>query len=451
MLRTSARRRWTSMAAATAFGIAVLAAQPAAQGAVETCQGVPATIVGSPGTERLVGTEGADVIVSSGSAQVAGLGGDDIICITSATGTKELVVVFAGAGNDQVANLRDGSTTQTRVGLGPGDDTYTGSNGEDFVRELGNEDVEGAGTDHIRTGVGNDSVTTGQFGQPNTDTVDLGDGDDDLVVRSNDNRAATLDGGNGSDQLSKAYTYPRPVGSWRFDNNVQTATLDEVPMIVWSSFERFDLNNFANEQRLSFLGSPAQETVYFSSWFIDVAMGGGTDTVIGRQVPVVFNSLHRSHLAGGSGRDEFQFISASFGVRATGDLGRGRLFIDDESTLNDIRADLNGVEDLTFEARKITLKGDNRANRLQVTGCDVTAVGRGRNDRIVRTGADRFAGQSCLKRMKASRLAGGPGNDRITGNSLADTLIGGPGRDRAEGRKGRDTCHAEVERSCEKN
>lgn len=453
MLHPSARRRLAAMAVATALGIGVLATtQSTAHAAAETCQSVPATIVGSPSTPFLTGTDGPDVIVSNGTPQVTALGGDDIICITAATSAREQIVVSAGAGNDQVTNLRNGSATKARVDLGAGDDVYTGSGGQDVVREISGEGDEGAGADQIRTGAGSDSVTTGQFAQPNADLVDLGDGRDELEIRSLDNRAATLLGGNGSDQLSKAFTVTRPAGFWRFDNSTQTATLDGVPQIVWSSFDRFDLNNFANEQDVSFVGSSASETVFFSSWFTDVSMGGGNDTIIGRQIGGVDNSLHRSRLAGGSGRDEFQFISGDpFGLVATGDLRRGSLVVNDKGTFNDIRADLSSVEDLAFEGREVTVKGDSKANRLEATGCNVTAVGRGGNDRVKRSGSDAFVGQNCLKRLKPSRLLGGPGNDRITGANFVDTLIGGPGRDRASGRKGRDSCRAEVERSCERN
>ena len=78
------------------------------------CQGLPATIVGTPGRDLLLGTNGDDVIVAdAGNDLVLGFGGDDVIC--------------AGAGNDLVL-------------AGRGDDVIDGGPG----RDLGNG---GRGTD----------------------------------------------------------------------------------------------------------------------------------------------------------------------------------------------------------------------------------------------------------------------------------------------------------------
>ena len=62
------------------------------------CHGQPATIVGTPGWDRLVGTQGRDVIVGLGGDDVIlGLGGDDVLC-----GNVGADTLRGGAGDDEL-------------------------------------------------------------------------------------------------------------------------------------------------------------------------------------------------------------------------------------------------------------------------------------------------------------------------------------------------------------
>ena len=70
--------------AATGLLAAVLLPAAPTHAAGETCQGRSATIVGTPGQYGLAGTEGDDVVVTGGARGVATLGGNDLVCITSA-------------------------------------------------------------------------------------------------------------------------------------------------------------------------------------------------------------------------------------------------------------------------------------------------------------------------------------------------------------------------------
>jgi hypothetical protein len=100
-------------AAAAAHGAAAPAAAPAAQG--PTCDGLPATMVGTEGPNLLNGTTGNDVIVGLGGNDVIyGLGGDDVIC--------------GGEGNDTLQG-------------GPGDDRLLGEGGNDRLTGGGGSDV----------------------------------------------------------------------------------------------------------------------------------------------------------------------------------------------------------------------------------------------------------------------------------------------------------------------
>lgn len=115
------------------------------------CFGKLATIVGTPGRDRIQGTNGADVIVTFGGRDIVnGRGGDDRIC--------------TGRGGDLVRG-------------GGGFDRLNGGKGSDFV--FGGPDggivVGGKGFDLVIGGIGNDLL----FGGPGQDLL-IGLAGDDL-------------------------------------------------------------------------------------------------------------------------------------------------------------------------------------------------------------------------------------------------------------------------------
>ena len=114
-----------SKAVASAVVYGLLAKDPSPP-STPTCQGKSATIVGTPGKDKLTGTKKADVIVALGGAdKVSGGGGNDVVC--------------AGAGDDTVQG-------------GPGKDTLRGEQGKDRL-------VGGAGKDRLVGGPQQDDVT----------------------------------------------------------------------------------------------------------------------------------------------------------------------------------------------------------------------------------------------------------------------------------------------------
>lgn len=104
-----------------------------------TCFGAQATIVGTPGDDDIVGTDGADVIVSGGGDdRVRGGRGADLIC--------------AGAGNDQAW----GGKAADRISGGAGDDNLAGFFGDDELLGQGGDDqlVLDPGDDVVDGGIG---------------------------------------------------------------------------------------------------------------------------------------------------------------------------------------------------------------------------------------------------------------------------------------------------------
>ena len=104
---------------------------------VPTCQGVPATIVGTDGNDILRGTSGRDVIVGlAGHDTITGLGGNDLIC--------------GGSGRDTI----NGNAGQDVILGNGGRDTLFGNQGQDHLHG-------GNGRDTIEGGTGRDIITGG--------------------------------------------------------------------------------------------------------------------------------------------------------------------------------------------------------------------------------------------------------------------------------------------------
>jgi Ca2+-binding RTX toxin-like protein len=136
----------------------------AAGGTARTCDGHVATIVGTPGPDKLVGTHGSDVIVGLGGDDVIHAhGGDDIVCAgagdDSIVGGKGSDVIDGGAGNDTI----DDVVGISHITGGAGNDTITvfSSQGGDFHG--------GSGKDHISVQGAHDRL----FGGPDHDTLEL--------------------------------------------------------------------------------------------------------------------------------------------------------------------------------------------------------------------------------------------------------------------------------------
>jgi Ca2+-binding RTX toxin-like protein len=124
---------------------ALLTVTPAAA-AGETCQGRPATIVGTG--PDVQGTPGDDVIVTGASRTTDAGAGDDLICVTPSSYTDPHVQ--AGPGND-VVDTTSSTSTMGLTSLGSGLDRYVGGSGRGVVRAEGADDVVLAGDGSVST------------------------------------------------------------------------------------------------------------------------------------------------------------------------------------------------------------------------------------------------------------------------------------------------------------
>ena len=145
-----------------------------------TCNGLPATIVGTIGDDVINGTNGSDVIV--------GLGGNDIIHGGNANDT-----ICGGHGNDTIYGDNGNDTLIGSFG----NDLLDGGNGNDSLDGGdGNDGLNGQnGNDTLVGSNGNDSLT----GANGNDSLD-GGANDDALVGNNGNDAMT--GGSGADSFS---------------------------------------------------------------------------------------------------------------------------------------------------------------------------------------------------------------------------------------------------------
>jgi len=156
-----------------------------------SCGGELATITGTTGADRIVGTDGADVIFGSGGDDhLLGREGDDLLC---GGGGHD---VIEGGADDDTAYGQGGADS---ISLGAGDDTAYGGPGYDTLNG-------GAGHDNLQGGGGNDRLTGADgvdylYGQFGDDYIDGGLHDDQMFGAHGDDR---MFGGFGDDRIQGA-------------------------------------------------------------------------------------------------------------------------------------------------------------------------------------------------------------------------------------------------------
>jgi Ca2+-binding RTX toxin-like protein len=413
------------------LGMVTLPQGPAAVGAPANCQGQPATITSDGGA--VTGTEGDDVISTTGVVTINALGGADRICIERGTAN-------AGAGGDSVLSTATSCCTSLTVDLGPGDDTYNGTLGAVVING------DASGTDTITAGIGNDSVVSGAEGEPNLDVIDLGLGNDVLSARLPAGSDVDADGGGGYDHVSVFGTEVQS-GDWEVHlagpyarNGVQLAS--------FTSFFDHALT-YGAEAHVAVTGTSGPDSVRLGSGSFDVDLAGGDDHVTVDSFPGTVSG----EIEAGTGHDGL----ALGGGTVNADLTSGTVRFGDRSV------QISGFEVHRLTSTVVRVRGSEGADDIQVTACKVRVNGDDGDDDISYLPFEDFGcdqlrillqggpGRDVLTGSgKPERLEGGRGDDRLYGGKNRDELIGGAGRDRADGDAGNDRCVAEVEKRCER-
>ncbi len=417
----------------------------------ETCQGRPATIVGTPGQYGLAGTEGDDVVVTQGARGVATLGGNDLVCITSALPSPASVSLEAGSGDDVVD--ASAATGPLAVVLGPGRDTYTGSPFDEYVVS-GTEGSEYEPPVDIERDVittvagGDDSVMSGSGpAAPNSDVVVLGTDDgagrgSEVVWLGPMASGASLDGGGGA-----RLTFYVGTGQVVVDARAGTYTEDGRQLLRWSGFDRFTTGGTApTPSSFTFLGTDRAEELNLR--FADarttrqqIDMAGGKDSLSLEYGDNV--GARGSTYEGGPGQDH---VNMWAGSHLDLDLASGRM--ETRHAGRTVRTSLEGFETQLLGARDLELDGTSRADVIRFYACKATVHGRGGADDIAQTRRNYHVPRPRCHPWKF-RLFGGGGNDTLRGSTDRDLLVGGRGRDTIYGNGGRDRCSGEKLRSCE--
>jgi Ca2+-binding RTX toxin-like protein len=425
---------------------ATLLTSPTAYAAAVTCQGQPATIVGTPSQYDLIGTEGRDVVVTNGANGIDTRGGDDLVCVTDPDFPR-VVTLATGAGNDVV----DASASRSSIDaeLGSGADHYTASAGRDSV-------VLGSTDGRTRTDLEADTVVATTGGSPsqsgdewfsgmldiaNADVLDLAGVGHTIHwsgVQAPGSRVAV----GASAELRPALG----VGDMAIDAARGSWTEDGAPVLSWTGeVTRFELHGGA-PRSLSLTGSDRDEYVGVflnrgARTKLRLNLARGDDTLL---APDGIGWKGSAYL-GGPGEDSVDLWA---GKRLDLDMGRDRL--ENRFFGKTQRSAFGSWEDVRVGAKRMTVRGTKKADDIRFYACTATIHGRAGEDTLesYRT-ADDGDLLDCDARKSTIRIYGNGGRDTIRGSRGKDLLVGGTGRDTIDGNANRDTCSGEKLRSCE--
>ena len=264
--------------------------------AAAVCQGQPATIEGATGT--ITGTEGNDVIVSTGAAtDVRALGGNDLVCVVGGN-------VSTGTGDDSVVSTAPAGTV-TVAYMSGGTDTYVGgAGGSDVI-------VDEISSFHVTMG-GGGTMELYPTSIPGSGTVDFG--------------------------ASSGYLYAFGLEKARVDLAAQTASVDDLLTVTTAGVH----SATATGCKVRMKGDGENNVLGAYAHNIVISGGGGRDRLArvgnGFDLDLPECGAYRSVLRGESGPD-----------RMTGRLGDDVL---KGGTGHDVANGAGGVDKCRAEVRK---------------------------------------------------------------------------------------------------
>jgi Ca2+-binding RTX toxin-like protein len=377
-----------------------------AAAAPPTCEGQAATIVGNR-DQTVTGTEGPDVIVTAGAYRVDAGAGDDVIC---ATGDR-----------------------QVYVDLGPGRDVFRGGAAPSRVVA---ESEAGRYVDDVVTGASSDAIEVAGDGMAEDARIDLGGGDQQWLILETTPVHVAVDATRGEASVAgeRRWWWTGPVRRYEV---VAAARVDFQGTDGPEALVLDDIEDVTPG------GHPAGPGA--------VRMGGGDD-----YLAIGASGAADGTLDGGAGTDSLT-VTALQGHTSV-DLGDGAVELPTGT-----RTAFAGMEKHTLRTRRVTVRGSDQGDALDVVACRADIrTGRG-DDTITSWQYWGASGDGILPVVPSCGhhdvVDAGPGADRVSTHSGRDVLRGGPGhddlragkqRDRVHGGAGRDRCGGgETTSACE--
>lgn len=414
------------------------AAAGVAAKATATCDGKPATIVGTAKADHIRGTKGHDVIAGLGGDDViAGLGGNDLVC-----GGSGDDVIHGGKGADKLK----GGTGEDRL-LGGEDQSGYDRGG---AWQMGDLLIGGGGDDYLDPGYQHVKGINASGEWYGYDTVSYADAAGAVRV---DLAAATstIHGkatGHGHDTIVWSKNL-EVVGSRHDDTLIGAAGGDH----LWGAggddrLEGRGGNDLLDGDSDSTTPPLGRDTVFGGSGNDEIYSDTGRDTLDGGVGDDILSAYgHRPvHLTGGDGKDS---LAVDYGAKLTGlagssiDGGAGRDEVDLQAGDQASRPGSFSLDEVTGVISH-TVSGTTTTATLAHTEDFGLQIG----GRWKFTGTSASESVSLYPSGRIHATMGG-GDDVVYGDTRNDWVDSGPGTDTVYAGDGDDTCRAtEKKHSC---
>jgi Ca2+-binding RTX toxin-like protein len=394
--------------------------------------GLANVITGGAGADYLNGGAGVDTLI--------GLGGDDRYIVDNAA---DVVTEDVGGGNDTVYASSGAYTLSANVEWLVNDNVqlpYYGSpltNFHGVGNALDNVIIGNSGNDTLEGGDGNDTLVGGggnAYGGYPVDFLDGGNGDDQLLIRSESLILGGASGGAGTDFMvitdvaGSVGTWLNVSGMevlWFSGTGAQSAVLDNDAAAAFGGFISvyapvasslsIDASTMTLGQ-LSAFGTANADSIRGGTMADNITGGGGADS-----------------LFGGDGDDAFNFSQAqlaSAGLHLDGGNGFDRIWLTgDVSGATDASfAGVSNIEELRFTGFGTQSMSFGNAAAAAFTGpvsVQATNASSVNFDASAMTTGQLYAWGT----LGADTISGGSGADRFVSNGGADWFTGGAGND----------------------
>ncbi|MCU1358213.1 MAG: alkaline phosphatase, partial [Acidimicrobiales bacterium] len=365
-----------------------------------------------------------------GNHKVTGGDGDDTFNASAVKGdTPGTVSAVMGDGDDHLG--LNGPMAGTSIDLGPGIDSFSGSNTDAMVDKV----TGGPGVDAISTNMGDDVVTDTDGGN----SIYAGDGNDTVTVGSGSDEVR---GGPGDDVIEDSGNDGKARPGWPANQDLWgEAGNDTITMTGSTAPSTYD-NVTGNDGNDTLIATDGTQAMFggagndslegrggndrvFGDDGDDTVDGGAGDDWIGDSAGknTLIGGANADRIEGGAGEDIVSYagrtnpVTVTVGYRA--DDGNA---VDQSDTVDGKRDDVNYQVDHVI--------GTNQDDAMSVVDVGNPQIahleGIGGRDALVNLSGD------------PARLEGGDGNDTLIGIGVIDTLEGGNGNDLLVGGAGND-------------